>query len=377
MSPKYYKNAIPIKNVYFMLAYAYGFVDFVKWREVEAEATQDPWDLIAALFEVGVGRLIKQGLQKEYRTQTDALTRPRGRIDIRASLTCSHVSKKELVCEFDELTYDTTFNRIIKTTAKLFIESKGVATVTRNKLRKELFYFSSISTIDPRNIQWNNLRIDRNNRNYRFLLDLCQLAIEGTFFLDKTVDAAGAGKRAPHPTPNENPKSNEDLMPIIFEKFLLGYFQRHYPHLTPKPQWLDWELDNDFRARLPKMKTDITLTGENEIMIIDAKFYGDIFQYIREYKSETIHSDDLYQIFAYVKNTAAHEPQKKVKGMLLYAMTSTPSDLGSPPGRRNQELDFYYSMSGNRIYAKTIDLSQDFDDIEAQLKEIVGLTYKP
>lgn len=50
----------------------------------------------------------------------------------------------------------------------------------------------------------------------------------------------------------------------------------------------------------------------------------------------------------------------KVSGMLLYAKT-------------NEELvpDNVYQMSRNQISVKTLDLNQEFSEIEKQLKQIV------
>ena len=47
------------------------------------------------------------------------------------------------------------------------------------------------------------------------------------------------------------------------------------------------------------MKSDIMLTKENEVLIIEAKYYSYVTQKI--YNTHTIHSHNLYQIFAYVK----------------------------------------------------------------------------
>jgi 5-methylcytosine-specific restriction enzyme subunit McrC len=72
----------------------------------------------------------------------------------------------------------------------------------------------------------------------------------------------------------------------------------------------------------------------------------------------SIHSGNLYQIFTYVKNKAAASDDT-VSGLLLYAKTQ---EAITP--------DFEFSMSGNRIGAKTLDLNADFEQIKRQLDEI-------
>lgn len=76
-----------------------------------------------------------------------------------------------------------------------------------------------------------------------------------------------------------------------------------------------------------------------------------------------MHSNNLYQIFAYVKN---HEYQfgdedNKISGMLLYARADA---LIQP--------DNVYQMHGNQISVKTLDLNKSFDEIVKQLDEIAA-----
>ncbi|MGZ1309977.1 hypothetical protein ACXO70_08360 [Lactobacillus delbrueckii subsp. bulgaricus] len=93
-------------------------------------------------------------------------------------------------------------------------------------------------------------------------------------------------------------------------------------------------------------------------MVIDAKYYANSLQ--SNFDTKTIHSANLYQIFAYVKNLAAMRRDDTVAGMLLYART-------------DEEIvpDEDYQMSGNRISVKTLDLGQEFPVIKEQLDKIV------
>ena len=83
--------------------------------------------------------------------------------------------------------------------------------------------------------------------------------------------------------------------------------------------------------------------------------------------TRTIHSGNLYQIFAYVKNEAFQLKSKQINvaGMLLYAKT-------------DEQLvpDNTFQMSGNTISVKTLDLNQDFIHIAKQLDDIVYNYFK-
>lgn len=123
---------------------------------------------------------------------------------------------------------------------------------------------------------------------------------------------------------------------------------------------MDWQVDDDFRDMLPKMKTDITLTCGDRTLIIDAKYYEHNLR--EQFGKVSIPTDNLYQIFTYVKtkeNELTNTPHEKVSGMLLYAQTED-------EGAFNNE----YQMMGNRICVRTLDLSGDFRSIKDQLDEI-------
>ena len=120
----------------------------------------------------------------------------------------------------------------------------------------------------------------------------------------------------------------------------------------------NWDINaSNFSDMLPTMKTDITLTQGNKILIIDAKYYSQTTQ--QNYNTHKIHSNNLYQIFTYVKNMTSVS-HKKVSGMLLYARTD-----------ETIQPDNVYQMSGNQISVKTLDLNKDFSEISAQLNSII------
>lgn len=120
-----------------------------------------------------------------------------------------------------------------------------------------------------------------------------------------------------------------------------------------------------FGITAPVPQSFITLSCGNDVFIIDAKYYSHTTQ--TQYDVRTLHSNNLYQIFTYVKNKEAElmdAPHKKVAGMLLYART----DEAIQP-------DHTYSMSGNKISVKTLDLNCEFRKIRAQLDGILASHY--
>lgn len=249
-------------------------------------------------------------------------------------------------CEYDELSEDNIYNRIIKTTCLLLVRCSDVSTKTKNALKKAMLYFSEVSTIEVGCIPWQSLKFTRENQSYQLLVNICQLILQGMITSDKKGDLRFASYLS---------KKN---MYDLYEKFILNYYKKHWPQLDPKPQRIDWALDEEDTSNwLPEMWTDITLHTNSTFLIIDAKFYKRICK-----TKKIIRSNNLYQIFAYVKNKAAKSPGVNVQGILLYAKTLDP-DQDQP--------DEKFLISGNLISVRTLDLgAPSFDSIKKELDGI-------
>ncbi len=104
----------------------------------------------------------------------------------------------------------------------------------------------------------------------------------------------------------------------------------------------------------------LTKKHTNDVLIIDAKYYAQNTQ--SQFDKRAVLSNNLYQIFTYVKNKDAEfgNIPHNVSGMLLYAKTDA----------EVQPEDLSYNMSGNRIRVKTLDLNCEFTEIKKQLNEI-------
>ena len=152
---------------------------------------------------------------------------------------------------------------------------------------------------------------------------------------------------------------DEQRMCRLYEKFILEYFSKHYPSLDVRASQIPWALDDGMGTMLPVMQSDITLSIGSKVLIIDAKYYTHTTQV--QYNKHTLHSNNLYQIFTYVKNKDSEFGDKphEVSGMLLYAQTEEAI-----------QPDNTYMMSGNRISVKTLDLNCEFAVLAAQLDMI-------
>lgn len=153
-------------------------------------------------------------------------------------------------------------------------------------------------------------------------------------------------------------------MSKLYEKFLLEYYKKEHPDISTSASQIKWQLDDENTSMLPVMQTDIMLTCKEKVLIIDAKYYANATQ--SYYDVAKLHSENVYQIFTYVKNKDIELSGQgyEVSGMLLYAQT----DEKVLPNNS-------YRMSGNTISVKTLDLDCDFSEIKRQLNQIVELHF--
>ncbi len=341
-------KSILIKNIYYMLSYAFSTLNQGGYEDIAVEEFANLHNLFAAILAKGIGSQLKQGLYREYLERKEDLTVVRGKIDTLATMQNLQVKKRVLTCEYDDLSENNLLNQILKTTVKLLIQHAKVESVYKDDLKKKMLFFTNIDVIDPASIRWGKIQFQRNNSTYRMLISLCQLVIEGMLM---TTDE-GEYRLASF--------VDEQRMSLLYERFILEFYLKECPQVKVKAAQINWALDDGEGTMLPRMQSDIMLSRGNTVLILDAKYYARTTQV--QHNVHKIHSSNLYQIFAYVKNEAAkYEDQSHtVSGMLLYARTD-----------ETIQPDNVYQMSGNKISVKTLDLNKEFPMMANQLKSIV------
>lgn len=340
-------KSIYIKNVFYMLAYAFHALNLDQYEDLAGEEFEHMHDLFAAILAKGITRQVKQGLYREYLNRTEDLPTLRGKIELAGTIRNRIARTQRLSCEYDELSENNLYNQVLKTTSMLLLRHGQVADERRSDLRKTMLFFSSVDEIEPASIRWDALRFQRNNVSYRFLLSVCQLVLEGMLITTER----GERKLARF--------VDDQHMERLYEKFILEYFAAECDCAAASSPQVKWALDDGMGSLLPIMQTDVVLRRGNRELIIDAKYYAHALQ--ESYGVAKVHSENLYQIFTYVKNREAElaGTDHEVSGMLLYAKTD-----------EQMQPDGVYQMSGNQIGVKTLDLNREFKEIAAQLDEI-------
>lgn len=342
---------IPVKNIYWMLSYAFTSLRSKGYANLSSEEFENAADLLAAILSRGINQQVKRGLRKDYVQEVVPLRSPKGKIEVSSSIKSNSLLSHKLVCSYDEFSLDCYLNQVLKTAGQILLR-KDLSKQHRKTLRRSLDYLSSVSSLDPNRIQWKQ-HYDRNSATYRMLMSVCKLVVDGHLHFQE-------------PGLLRLEEFDEKAMSSLYERFILEYFKReHRGTLTAAAPHIQWAIDDDMSDLLPDMRTDVTLETKTDnprkVLIIDAKYYAHTLQ--SRFEKKTIHSNNLYQIFAYVKNRAELEKRTgrdcAIAGMLLYA--GTDEDI---------QPDVCYQMSGNEVRVTSLRLDCDFDEIRKQLDEI-------
>ena len=336
---------IPIQNIYYMLSYAFQTLQAENYKDLAAENFHNTAELCAAILDKGIGIQLKHGLRRDYVSKSESLSTLQGKLNISESIKTQTMLKKQMICTYDEFSTNIQFNQIIKSTVLLLLKA-NITNSRKKSLRKLLLFFSDVNEIDLHFVNWNQ-QYNRSNQNYQMLIGMCYLVYKGLL----TTQNNGTTKLMDF--------FDGQRMCRLYEKFLLEYYRKEHPELTANASQIAWQLDDTENQMLPRMQTDIMLSKNNNILIIDAKYYSHMTQ--QQYGIHTLHSTNLYQIFTYVKNKEfeLRNYEHTVSGMLLYAQT----DEDIIPNNT-------YHMSGNQISVLALDLNQDFSKISRTLDDI-------
>lgn len=340
-------KGIPIKNVYYMLTYAFKELKRNNYEQIAGEDFEDIHDLFAEILSLGVAYLLKQGLHRQYVIKEEELQTLRGKLSMQETIKKRMARDTHLVCEYDTFSENNFFNQILKSCVLLLLRYSDVSSERKAKLRKLMIYFEAVDKIPSSSIRWDMLRYDRNTRTYQMLHSLCYFLLQSRLLTTESGDV-------------KMERFSDAHMNLLFQRFVMEYYKRKHPEYKAQAKQIKWDLcenESVSASMLPIMQTDITLALGGRTLIIDTKYYG---QTIQENMGKiSIHSPNLYQIHTYVTNEDKYHTGL-VDGMLLYARTT--SDIQPDAQFRNHD--------GNIFMVKTLDLSQDFKIIEDQLENI-------
>ncbi|QDH14866.1 hypothetical protein E3E11_02200 [Oecophyllibacter saccharovorans] len=372
---------IPVRNIYYMLLYAWGL-----FREINPATSEQETgafthgNSLPVLVASVLARVTRQQLQSAlaggYGPQHAGLSAPRGRIDL-AAVVRKGGARESLPCVFDVYSSDTLLNRLLLGTLLQLTETPELPAPLRRELAGLAAQFSALTPLAPQPQLFDQLPPLPVSSRYPLLMALCRFWAEQRQPLEN-----GRGFRFPIP--------DRTRMSAVFEKFL-GNFYRHEMQdiLTDVgARRLKWPLTGpDAEDLLPDMLTDLVLRSGERTLIIEAKFFRRIFRTHFAASSATgeetltgkLNSAHLYQLASY-RQAWEQAGNGRADAALLYALpgpaTPGPEALSVGTGEfshrfrwKGQEPD---SDKDPYLFVHALSLAQPWQAIDARLRNLVG-----
>jgi 5-methylcytosine-specific restriction enzyme subunit McrC len=341
---------IPIENLFYLLQYAWDALDEAETlSSITSEPESRLIDLLAAVLNRGMDHLLRRGLDRDYLAQRDAIPGIRGKLDLAATIKADLLSRVHAVCEFDQLSHDVLHNRILRATLHRLLRTRRLDPRLRDPLRATCHRLHEVTDIPLSLHAFRSVRLQRSDRVYRFLLDVCLMLYQCRI----PDEAAGRSLF-------RNFVRDERRMRGLFERFIRNFLRLEQWDFQVEAEVLHWEQTTASPtdlAFLPGMRTDVTLRRPGRILVIDAKFYREPLQQHRG--RWTVRSSHLYQLFTYLRNLVVRgEATAEIDGMLLYPQAS-------------RVLDLTYRIHGHLVRVRTINLKQPWDQIHDDLLKLL------
>lgn len=353
---------IPIKNLFYMLCYAWNILSFKGEIEVGDDDFNDAYNLLARIFSFGLGKLIRSGFHHSYIEEIDLLSTVRGKICINGSIRTRMSRQQKLECTYDNYSTNDCFNQILKYTIETLLKHPEIDKNIKKQLKKIQVYFADVESTAPTKDVRRKLIFNRNNTTYKLLIYVSIMLYDNTMV-------------------NEDDGNNtfadffrDGQMERVYELFILNFYALHldsskYRVHAPK---ITWNMEEDAEERYGDLvdivmnpsdrRTDIVI--ENKIakkqLIMDAKYYQETL--VKGYRDSTIaryRRNHIDQIRGYVIDS---KYQGKKLGALVYPTVK--DDFPRPR---------MAPMQGSLVLFKTLNLNKDWRDIENELLSFVPL----
>lgn len=341
---------IPIENIYYLLCYAWDKLDAKDRISVEIDDHTDILDLLAKVLINGTKILLKRGVDRSYVNYSAEFVGVKGKVEFTRTIKSNLYLKQRTFCTYDEFSQNILTNQILISTLFRLTKTKGLDKILKREIKRVLWMFNEIELIELNSKVFNQIKLNRNNMFYGFLLNVCELIYSNSL----PSEQAGCWKFS-------NFLRDEKKMNKLFESFIRNFYKKEqsiFP--TVKSEIINWQFQTDdleSLSFLPQMQTDITLENSHTKIIIDAKFYRQTM--VSRFDTEKINSPNLYQLFSYLLNQQTDQIKThKATGILLYPTTE-------------KEYDLEYKFGLHPIHIKTINLNTNWKNIEDRLKNII------
>lgn len=352
---------IPIRNLWVLLVYAANLAQFEECLDLAIDEDAELPDVLARLLAVVVERRLRRNLSRGFQPRHAVLSRVRGRIDWLTTVSGRYLEQGRIGCRFEELTHDTTRNRLVRAA----LEAMGLRVSSDDSARRcrELarhLEAGGVSAKPPSRIELSRDQIARHDGDDRLMVAVAKLA------LDQILPAETEG-----PTKLSRLERDEVRLRQIFEDAVAGFYRHELDarddwrvHPQARMYWQQSEGTAGIASLLPSMAADIIIDqGDRRRMVIDTKFTGIIT--LGAYNNERFKSGHLYQLYAYLRSQEGRDPlSHSAGGILLHPSL-------------DRDIDERVMIQGHEVRFVTVDLALPGDGVRQRLREIVSGSQKP
>jgi 5-methylcytosine-specific restriction enzyme subunit McrC len=339
---------IPVRNIYYLLLYAWGHFRGGVAQDVGSDSSPDLPNMLVKVLLDGAHRLLRRGLDRGYKTTIEEVRSPQGRLCLDLMMKQQTLLRGIAVCEIDELTHNVLHNQILKATLHALANCYDIKKDLRHELRLTSLRMDGVTPIRLSANIFHRVQLSRNTAQYGLIMRVCEF-----IFQSLLPDEQGINSRF------QSILEDKTRMSTIFEEFLRNFYRSELTEYTVGAEIMPWDAkieDDEARAALPVMKTDITLRSESRTIIADAKFYKDTLA--TGLYGDRIHSTHLYQLATYLAHARKREGDRDVLGLLIYPKVS-------------KSIQYRYDLLGFPVVVATIDLAAEWPDIRSSLLALV------
>lgn len=339
---------IPIRNIYFLLCYAWDMLEEAELIDASQDDCESAAELFGRVLESGVTYLLKRGLDRGYVTESLDTPSLRGKLDLTTTLKRNLLRRMQVHCLVDSLTYDVPQNQIIKATLGKLVRCENLDRSLRDRLLRLYRRLHDVAEVPLSPKLFSSVTLHRNNAFYGFVLQVCRLIYEA-----RLVDERPGAWRF------RDFLREDAAMARLFERFVFNFFKREQTQFAVRREQIKWAGaigEPGVLSYLPTMNTDISLTSAERKIIVDTKYYRETLQ--TNFGKQSIRSENLYQLYAYLTNSAqAGSSSTPLEGILLYPTVG-------------QDVDLDFRLQEIRIRVLTVDLSSEWPSIHARLSSL-------
>lgn len=332
-----------INNMYHMLSYTFEALNNKSYSKCANEEYGSTTELFASILVKGIKSQQRRGLIRAYNQTENTTYNLRGKMNINQSINENFTITQKVSCTYDELTINSKPNQILKATLKMIIKKRVSGKIKRD-INTILMQFSSVKDINVKTIDW-NIHFNSSNKTYKLLLTICNLVVFG---LDNSSEESIS---------TIDNFFDDESMEVLFKQFCIEYYRRHYKLYRLHSPKIEWNIKSDKeKSYLPELKSDMVISNANKKLIM-----------LVRYKKHSIDEEDIFKLYTMLKN-ADTKNTGDYSGTIVYGNMGNQNENERKIDIENQE----FVIGKNKILIKSINLSENFDEIKHNLDNIIS-----